>query len=154
VSVWTDRDLVVLEYLHHHPRHEGIVSTNCARKQPHPDLPSLSQQDVHVAIETLADEGLVSYRTASWSSGGGVHWIDLQVTGSGLQALGEWPVFEALNSPEELGGLLDALAEMAATDEEESNLHQAASVARSKGKDALQALVAGAFSAITRSHLG
>jgi len=154
VTVWADRDLLVLEHLQQHPPANGVFSTNWMRKEPHPELPSLSQQDVHVAVETLAHEGLVHYGNTSWSSDGRVLWMDLQLTGSGLQALGEWPVFEALNSPEELGLLLDALAEMAASDEEETNLHQAASVARSRGKEALQSLAAGAISAIARSHLG
>jgi hypothetical protein len=154
MSVWTERDLVVLRYLHEKPPLHGILVTNWIRTDPHPDLPELSQQDVHVAVETLAGEGLVHYANDEWASGGGVHWMGFQVTGAGLQALGEWPVFEALGSPEELGRILDALAEMAVSDEEEDSMRRAASVVRSKGSDLLQSLVAGAFSALVRSQLG
>lgn len=154
MSVWTERDFVVLRYLHDHPPRDGYFSTNWTSKKPHPDLPQLTEQDVHVAIETLDDEGLIQYRNDHWNASGGVHWIDLQVSGAGLQALGQWPVFDALGSPEELGQLLDALADIAATDEEENNLRKAAATARSKGREALQSLAAGAIGAVVRGQIG
>ena len=154
MSVWSERDLPVLEYLHQHPPANEMLSTNWQSKDPRPELPHLTEQEVHVAVETLVDEGLVSYRNDSWNSAGGVHWIGLQVTGAGLQALGEWPVFNMLTSPEELALLLDGLAEMAATDEEESNLREAAKTARGKSAEALRSLAAGALRAVVRSQLG
>jgi hypothetical protein len=153
MSVWSDRDLPVLRYLHEHAPRDELLSTNWHSKAAHPDLPGLTEQDVHVAVETLVDEGLIHYRNDSWNTAGGVHWIGLQITGSGLQALGQWPVFDMLTSPEELGLLLDGLAEMAATEEEENNLREAATTARSKSADALRSLAAGALGAIVRSQL-
>jgi hypothetical protein len=154
MSVWSDRDLRVLRHLHEQPPRHEMLSTNWQGKSPRPDLHELTEQDVHVAVETLVDEGLVSYRDDSWNSAGGVHWIGIQVTGAGLQALGEWPVFDMLTSPEELGLLLDGLAEIAATDEEESNLREAAKTARAKSAEAVRSLAAGALRALVRSQLG
>jgi hypothetical protein len=136
VTTWADRDLPVLYWLQEKPPEHGLLTTNWRRDTSHPDLPGLTEQDVHVSVETLADEGLVSYATQEAEGGGDVLWMQFQVTGSGLQALGEWPVFDVLGTPKELGRLLDALAEMAASDEEEGNLRAAASTARSKGADA------------------
>jgi hypothetical protein len=154
MSVWSDRDLRVLRYLHEHPPRHEMLTTNWQSKAPHDELPGLTEQDVHVAVETLVDEGLVHYRDDSWNSAGGVHWMGIQVTGAGLQALGQWPVFDMLTSPEELGLLLDGLAQVAATDEEESNLHEAARSARGKSAEALRSVAAGALGALVRSQLG
>jgi hypothetical protein len=119
---------------------------------PHPALPELSERDVHVSVETLADEGLVTYADRQYESGGGVDWMQFQVSGAGLQALGDWPVFDMLQTPEALGRLLDALADLASSEEEESNLRTAASTARSKGAEALRSLASGALSAVIRSQ--
>jgi len=153
MSVWTDRDYVVLRWLHQHPPDAEILRTNWMSREPHPDLPELTDQDVHLAVETLHDEGLVDYTDQSWESGGGVYWTAFQVSGAGLQALGEWPVFDVLTAPAELGQLLEALAELAASDEEETNLRTAARSARSKTAEALQSLAAGAVGAIVRGQV-
>ena len=57
---------------------------------------------------------LVSYTDESGRSGGGAHWTDFQVTGAGIQAPGEWPVFDMLRTPEALGRVLGALGDSAA----------------------------------------
>jgi hypothetical protein len=154
VTTWSDRDLPVLYWLHEGPLRDGMLQTNWLNDTPHPDLPDLTEREVHVSVETLAQEGLVSYSDQMWASGGGVHWMQFQVSGAGLQALGEWPVFDMLGTPEALGRLLDALAEMATSDEEESNLRAAARSARSKGAEALRSLASGALSAVVRSQTG
>jgi hypothetical protein len=120
---------------------------------PHSALPELSERDVHVSVETLADEGLVTYADKQYEGGGGVYWTQFQVSGAGLQALGEWPVFDMLGAPQALGRLLDALADMAASDEEESNLRTAASAARSKGAEALRSAASGALRGVLRSQI-
>ena len=153
MSIWTDRDVIVLRWLHERPPPAEILRTTL-RPEPHPDLPSLSQQKVHLAIETLIDEGLLDYNQERWSSGPSVTWTGLHVSGAGLQALGEWPAFDALSSPAELGQLLDALAGMAESDEEESNLRRAATTARSKSGEVIQALATGALGALARGQLG
>lgn len=154
MSVWSTRDLPVLRYLQEHPVRHEILATNWQSEVPHPDLPGLTEQDVHVAVETLVDEGLVHYRDDSWDTAGGVHWIGIQVTGAGLQALGQWPVFDMLTSPDALGALLGGIAQVAATDEEEVNLREAARTARGKSAEALRSLVDGALGALVRSQVG
>jgi hypothetical protein len=120
MSVWTDRDAVVLRWLHESPPSAETLHTTLST-EPHPDLLGLSQQDAHLAVETLADEDLLHYNDERWASGPSALWTGLHVSGAGLQALGEWPTFDALSSPAELGQVLDALAEqLASTDEEES----------------------------------
>jgi hypothetical protein len=154
VSTWAERDLPVLYWLHEKPPQRGVLTTNWRRDTPHPDMPDLTERDVHVSVETLADERLVDYAQQEAAGGGDVMWMQFQVTGAGLQALGEWPVFDVLGTPEALGRLLDALADMATSDEEESNLRAAASVARSKGEEALRSIASGALSAVVRSQIG
>lgn len=154
MTTWSVRDLPVLYWLQENPPRDGLLATNWLNDTPHPALPGLSEREVHVSVETLAEEGLVSYSDQSWATGGGVHWAQFQVTGAGLQALGEWPVFDMLGAPEALGRLLDALAEMATSDEEESNLRGAAGVARSKGGEALRSVASGALRAVIRSQIG
>jgi hypothetical protein len=132
MSVWSARDLVVLRHLHERPPRDEVLSTNWQSKEPHAELAPLREVDVHVAVETLADEGLVSYSETSRDAAGGVLWTGFQVSGAGLQALGEWHVFATLTSPSELGDLLEALADVAPSDEEEGNLRKASSTVRLK----------------------
>jgi hypothetical protein len=153
MSVWTDRDAIVLRWLHESPPSNEILRTTLGH-EPHPDLPGLSQRDVHLAVETLIDDDLLHSNDVTWSSGPSFTWTRLHVSGAGLQALGEWPTFDALSSPAQLGQLLDALADMAPNDEEESNLRQAGKTVRAKSGEVLQALAAGAFGALARGHLG
>jgi hypothetical protein len=153
MSTWSQRDLPVLYWLQENPPPRGLLTTNRIQDSPHAALPELSERDVHVSVETLADEGLVAYADREYEGGGGVYWTHFQVSGAGLQALGEWPVFDMLETPEALGRLLDALADMAASDEEESNLRAAASTARSKGAEALRSIAAGALRELLRSQI-
>jgi hypothetical protein len=152
MTVWADRDAVVLRWLHESPPYAEMLDIRLSG-EPHPDLPRLSQLDVHLALATLADEELIHFSRTSWASGPSVLWTGLQVSGAGLQALGEWPIFDALSSPADLGRLLDALADEAPNDEEENNLRRAAEAARSKSSELLQSLAAGAFGALARSQL-
>lgn len=153
MSVWTERDLVVLKHLHDHPPPNDMFETNWHRKDLHPDFAPLRQVDVHVAVETLLDEGLLTSRNDSWNTAGGVHWIGLRPSGAGLQTLGEWPAFEVLGSPEALGQLLDELAATAPSDEEEANLRTAAAATRARGRELFQSLAVGALRAVVRSQL-
>jgi hypothetical protein len=153
MSLWADRDLPVLRFLHDHPPHDGMLETNRLSEKPHSDLPQLTEQDVHIAVQTLHDVGYVDFENQEGESSGGVLWQDILVTGAGKQILGEWPLFEALGSPAELAAILDRLADMAATDEEKSNLRKAASSARERGVDGLKTLAAGVLRAYVRSQI-
>jgi hypothetical protein len=153
MSTWSQRDLPVLYWLQENPPPQGLLSTNRLQDNPHSALPELSERDVHVSVETLADEGLVTYADKQYEGGGGVYWAQFQVSGGGLQALGEWPVFDMLGTPQALGRLLDALADMAASDEEESSLRTAATAARSKGAEALRSAASGALRGVLRFQI-
>ena len=151
---WEERDGRVLRWLLESPPKDEFLMTNRLAESDSEDLPGLSQIEIHVSVETLAEDGLVTFKKQTFESAGGVYWSHFQVTGSGRQALGEWPVFNALGVPAELAQLLEALADMAPTDEEESNLRTAADVVRSTGAGALRALAAGAVGALVRSQIG
>lgn len=154
MSAWSERDLRVLRWLHDSPPEHGMLSTNWMSEGDHPALPGLSERDVHVSVETLADAGLVNYSTQNPESSGGVYWAHFQVSGTGLQAIGEWPAFEMLETPEGLGRLLEAFADMAPTDEEEGNLRSAAATVRSKAPEAVRGLASAVFSGLIRAHIG
>lgn len=154
MSAWSERDLRVLRWLHDSPAEHGMLATNWNSEAEHPDLPGLSDRDVHVSVETLADAGLVSYSTQNLESSGGVLWLEFQVSGAGLQALGEWPAFEMLETPENLGRLLEAFADMAPSDEEEGNLRTAAATVRSKAPEAVRGLATAVVSGLVRAHIG
>lgn len=138
MSAWSERDLRVLRWLHDSPPEQGMLSTNWMSDGDHPALPGLSE----------------NYSKQNPESSGGVYWAHFQVSGAGLQAIGEWPAFEMLETPEGLGHLLEAFAEMAPTDEEEGNLRSAATTVRSKAPEAVRGLATAVFSGLIRAHLG
>jgi hypothetical protein len=74
-------------------------------------LPKLTQAAVYLALETLRDSGYLASDDGQWSSGGGFTITRIQVTGRGKQALGLWPRFEALGSPDGLAAILEGLRE-------------------------------------------
>jgi hypothetical protein len=151
---WDERDARVLRWLKENPPEHEFLATNRVSENESDDLAGLTEVEIHVSVETLAEEGLVTFNNQTFESAGGVYWSQFQVSGLGMQALGEWPVFGSLGVPEELGDLLDALAEMAPNDEEESNLKAAADIARKTSSGALRALAAGALGALIRSQIG
>lgn len=61
MSVWTDRDAIVLRWLHESPPSNEILRTTLGH-EPHPDLPGLAQRDVHLAVETLIDDDLLHFQ--------------------------------------------------------------------------------------------
>lgn len=154
MRTWERRDLPVLRWLQSNPPEHELLMTNWMDDGAHPDVPELNQREVHVAVEVLADEGLISYGDITFEGGGGVIWTQFQVSGAGLQALGEWPTFEVLDNPDQLGSLLESLADMAATDDEEQNLREAAMTVKSKSREALQSITAGILRALVRSQIG
>ncbi len=83
MSLWADRDLPVLRFLHDHPPHDGMLETNRLSEKPHSDLPQLTEQDVHIAVQTLHDVGYVDFENQEGESSGGVLWQDILVTGAG-----------------------------------------------------------------------
>lgn len=113
----------------------------------------LSAGEIHDAIFALVDAGYVDGEP-QYSSGPSVLFTRLMVTGRGQQALGEWPLFDEIASPETFALLLERLAEEAPSDEEAANLRSAANYARSVGAGAVRAAAVSALSHLAKLGLG
>jgi hypothetical protein len=155
VSLWEERDLLVLRALatteDDNLRH-GFL--HMARGHGAEALQlDLSVDAIHDAILTLRDVGYVE-ANESYSSGGGVSFTGLRVTGRGQQALGEWPLFEQFVSPETVARFLEVMALEAESEEVESNLRRAAAYIRGLGVVTLKALAVNATAHAARQALG
>jgi hypothetical protein len=109
--------------------------------------------DLHDALLALADADYIDVQVG-YESGPSALFTHLQVTGRGQQALGQWPLFDEIASPETLAMLLEHLAAEAATSEEESNLRRAADYVRGVSAATLRALVIGVVAQLAKSGLG
>lgn len=76
------------------------------------------------------------------------------MTGRGQQALGQWPLFDEIASPQTLALFLERFADEAATQEEETNLRRAAAYARSLSVATVKAAAIGAATQGARAALG
>jgi hypothetical protein len=154
MSLWDERDEPVLSWLVESPPRANILTTHRRGTAPHHGVPSLTQAQVHRAVETLHDAGYVSSDGGQGEGGGGVNWTRFQVTGTGKQALGLWPKFDALGEPAELADILEALAENAPTEEEASNLERAAAAVRRAAPGVVRGIAVAGLSAGARLLLG
>lgn len=150
MTIWETRDLPVLQALasDHEDTAHGLLDVEDGVLEL-----DLTAGEIHDAILTLADVGYVDGH-AQYSSGPSVAFTRLSVTGRGQQALGEWPLFDDLASPETLARLLEQLAEEAPTDEEADNLRRAAGYARSVGAASLRALAVGTLTQLAKMGFG
>jgi hypothetical protein len=87
-------------------------------------------------------------------TGPGASFTSLRVTGRGLQALGEWPLFDEIASPATLAALLERLAEEAPTNEEASNMRVAAEYVGSLGESLVRSVATGALAQLARTMIG
>jgi hypothetical protein len=155
VSVWTDRDLLVLQALTEAPDtdvREGYLSIGHGRGREALGI-DLDDAAIHDALLTLRDAGYVSFEL-QLETGPGAHFTYLAITGAGMQALGQWPLFDAATSPLTIALMLEHLAPEAPTEEESTNLRRAAEYVRGVAPATFRSLAAGAMSAIIRAHLG
>ncbi len=151
MTVWTDIDGPVLAALDASPPEHGMLQTNWLVDTERHGI-GVSEQDFHLAVERLHDAGYVSYERWEWEGSGGVYWMGFFVTGRGKQALGEWPLFDALGDPTELAALLERLAADAPTEEEASNLRGAASIVRRFGPGLLKGALKGVVIGYAKAH--
>lgn len=98
MSLWSDRDEPVLRHLMANPPQHSILWTNRRAETPRADLSALTEAQFDLAVRTLRDAGYVTWGNSE-GEGGGWAYMDFQVTGAGKQALGLWPLFEALARP-------------------------------------------------------
>jgi hypothetical protein len=155
LSVWTERDLVVLRALIRSENEyvrTGYLTIGHGRGAEELGA-SLDDADIHDSLLTLQEAGYADFDVA-YESGPGAHFTHLSITGAGLQVIGEWPLFDAATSPEAIALLLERLAPEAPTDEETTNMGRAATYVRSLAPGVFRGFVTGAISAIMRSRLG
>jgi len=112
----------------------------------------LAGGEFHDAILTLRDAGYVE-GDLSYAGGPTAHFAGLYVTGRGLQALGEWPLFDEIASPDTLALLLERFAEEAPIGDA-ANLRRAAQYARRLGAASLRSAAVGALAHVARIGLG
>jgi hypothetical protein len=150
VKTWLERDLPVLRYLHDNPPEGGFLEADYLDNA---EELGLHEEEFARAIATLGDAGYVAWTGGGGEAGRGEYWTGFYVTGEGMQALGEWPVFEALGEPAHFGALLDRLASMAANDDDEHNLEAVSLRVKRLAPDLLRALFVGAAQALARHAL-
>jgi hypothetical protein len=154
MTLWSERDEPVLRWLLENPPEAGILHINAGSDEPHAELTNLTQAQVSRAVETLRDAGYVSGDEGKPSTGGGFTVTRIMVTGTGKQAVGLWPRFDALGEPSELAAILDALADNAPTEEEASNLHRAAAAVRRAAPSVVRGLAVTGFRAAALHFAG
>jgi len=81
MSVWDERDRPVLTHLLMHPPHHGVLWVDTRRDAPRPDFPALSDNDFHLAVETLHDAGYVTWTYSEAEGGGTRQYQDFMVHG-------------------------------------------------------------------------
>ena len=152
MTVWERRDLPVLRALatsDDEGVRQGFLQLD-ADKEFGLDL---TIEEVYDAVLALRDAGYIEGELQH-ESGRSILMTHFQVTGRGQQALGEWPLFDQLGSPETLALLLERLAEEAPSEEEAGNLRRAATYTRGLGATALRSAMIAAVSHVARAHLG
>lgn len=100
----------------------------------------------------LHDLGYVSFNV-TLEGGPGALFVDLRLTGRGLQVLGEWPRFEAWSSPATLAAFAEQLAQFVAPDDR-TRLERAAAYLRSQAPGAIKGAAIAAGSQLVRNALG
>jgi hypothetical protein len=155
VTMWERRDLPLLQMLarsedeHLRAGYLHIGDSNVGERLGL----ELDDFEVHDGLAALWDAGYVDFNV-QYSSGPGATFTSLRVTGRGQQALGEWPLFDRVASPETLALFLERQAREAPTDEEAENMRRAARYVRTLTGAALRAAAVGARSTAARIALG
>jgi hypothetical protein len=155
LSVWTDRDLPVLQALAAAPDEavrEGFLELGHGQGAEALGL-DLDDALIHDSLLTLREAGYVDFEVG-YSMGPGAHTTQLAVMGAGMQALGEWPLVEAAASPETIALLLEQLAPEAPSEEESANMKRAATYVRGLAPATFRSLATGVAAAIIRAHVG
>lgn len=112
----------------------------------------LSDGELFDTLYQLQDLGYVSF-DVTLESGPGALFLDLHLTGRGLQVLGEWPRFEAWASPATLAAFATQLAQFVAPDDR-TRLERAAAYLRSQAPATIRGAAIAAGSQLVRNVLG
>jgi hypothetical protein len=151
MTVWERRDLPVLRALA--ASDDNNLAHGFLNVEDRALGLDLSAGEIHDAVFTLGDVGYVEGEPG-YSSGPSAMFTHLSVTGRGQQALGEWPLFDEISSPETLALLLERLAEQAPSEEEADSLRRAATYARGVGAATLRAAAVSALTQLAKTGLG
>lgn len=112
----------------------------------------LDDGELFDTLHQLQDLGYVSFNV-KLEGGPGALFLDLHLTGRGLQVLGEWPRFEAWASPATLAAFAEQLGQFVAPDDR-TRLERAAAYLRSQAPTALRGAAIAAGSQVVRNVLG
>lgn len=100
----------------------------------------------------LQDLGYITFEV-NREGGSGALFLKLQVTGRGLQVLGDWPRFEAWVSPETLASFAERLIEFAPANER-TRLERAAAYLRQRAPGVIKGAAIAAGSQLARNAVG
>lgn len=112
----------------------------------------ISDGELFDTLHQLGDLQYVSFHL-TLESGPGALFVDLRLTGRGLQVLGEWPRFEAWTSPATLAVFAEQLAQFVSP-EDRSRMERAAAYLRSRGPNLIRGAAIAASTQLVRSQLG
>jgi hypothetical protein len=149
VTTWERRDLPVLRAV----AEKGVVEAgmlSLIRDGRTLGL-DLDDNETHLALLALRDAGYVDAEVTY--TGGGATFTRFLVTGRGLRALGDWPLFSPL-SPATLAALLERVADEAPTDDEATAVRSAARYVAGLAAETVRAALIAAGSRLLRQRIG
>jgi hypothetical protein len=155
MSYWDEHALPVLAALAasaHRNVTSGFVSVGHGRAARTLEL-DMTDVDILQALLALGDAGYLQWNELGYETAPGAHFSGLRVTGAGLQALGQWPYFELLTTPQTLAATFDALSDLVA-DEERPALLRARDKALELSREGAKAAVIGAAGYLARGAAG
>jgi hypothetical protein len=113
---------------------------------------AMTDGELYETLHQLRDLDCIGFKVER-AGGPSAMFLDLRLTGRGLQVLGEWPRFEAWTSPATLVAFADQLAEFASP-EHRTRLERAAAYLRSQAPGAIKGAAIAATSQLVRNVLG
>jgi hypothetical protein len=112
----------------------------------------IDEGELFDTLHQLQDLGYVRFNV-TLEGGPGALFLDLRLTGRGLQVLGEWPRFEAWASPATLAAFAEQLGQFVSPDDR-TRLERAAAYLRSQAPGAIKGAAITAGSQLVRNVLG
>ena len=133
-------------------RQRGLLQLGLANRGSEALGLEIEEGELFDTLFQLQDLGYITFDMTP-ESGPGALFVDLRVTGRGLQVLGEWPRFEAWISPETLGAFAEQMAEFAPS-EDRPRLMRAAGYLRARAPAVIKGAAIALGSRMVRSGLG
>lgn len=157
MSAWDEQALPVLRALEdpqdYHLK-DGVLFVGLGERGVETLGVDMEEGELFETLFQLRDLGYVEFGEPTYETGPGAAFMDLRITGRGLQVLGEWPRFEAMISPATLAEIVDRLAEFAPDEEQKQGFQRVAAYLRSKGAGGLKATAIAAGAQLARNLAG